>query len=39
MEELEQANGQRLVHIAGLDPNRRFELTDPARNPPKYWLR
>lgn len=35
--ELEQADGQRLVHIAGLDPGRRFEMTDPAESPPAYW--
>jgi len=39
MAELEQADGQRLVHIAGLSPGHRFEATDPARNPPKYWPR
>jgi len=39
MEELEQADGQRLVHIVGLDPARRYDLTDPAKNPPNYWPR
>lgn len=39
MLELEQAGGQRLVHITGLNPDRRFELTDPARTPPRYWPR
>lgn len=39
MEELEQADGQRLVHIVGLDPGRRYELTDPAVAPPRYWPR
>lgn len=39
MEELEQVDGQRLVHIVGLDPARRFEMTDPALSPPNYWPR
>jgi hypothetical protein len=39
MMELEQSQGQRLVHIVGLDPARRFEVTNPASNPPKYWPR
>jgi hypothetical protein len=38
MEELEQAASQRLVHITGLDP-RRYEITDPASEPPPYWPR
>jgi hypothetical protein len=37
MEELEQADGQRLVHIVALDPNRRYELIDPTKKPPSYW--
>jgi hypothetical protein len=37
MDELEQADSQRLVHIVGLDPSRRYELTDPASEPPNYW--
>lgn len=39
MEELEDAEGQMLVHIVALDPGRRFELTDPATDPPRYWPR
>lgn len=39
MEELEPADGQRLVHIVGLDPNRRYEMADPAAEPPAYWPR
>ena len=39
MEALEQADGQRLVYIIALDPGRRFELTDPKRDPPRYWRR
>jgi PIN like domain len=37
MDELEQADSQRLVHIVGLDPNRRYELIDPTTEPPNYW--
>jgi hypothetical protein len=39
MASLEQAEAQQLVHIAGLDPNRRFEMTNPKRAPPRYWPR
>jgi hypothetical protein len=39
IEELEQADGQRLIHVVGLDPSRRFESRDPAREPPAYWPR
>jgi hypothetical protein len=39
MDELEQADGQRLVHITGLDPSRRYDVTDPAARPPAYWPR
>ncbi len=39
MDELEQAAGQRLVHITRLNPDRRFEVTDPARTAPRYWPR
>ena len=38
MAELATASGQRLVHIARIDPRRRFEITDPQRKPPSpYW--
>ncbi|MBO2454202.1 hypothetical protein J4573_44440 [Actinomadura barringtoniae] len=37
--ELEDADGQRLVRIAGLNPAGRFEVTDPRKDPPKYWPR
>lgn len=37
MDEIERADGQRLVHIVGLDPNRRYEMTDPNKSPPSYW--
>jgi hypothetical protein len=39
MDELEQAEGQRLVHIVGLEPTRRYELTDPSQKPSVYWPR
>jgi hypothetical protein len=39
IDDLEQADGQRLVHVTGLDPFRRFEITDPAAAPPAYWPR
>jgi PIN like domain len=40
MPELEASSGQLLVHIAGLDPRRRFEITDPRRQSPSpYWPR
>jgi hypothetical protein len=38
--ELEKADGQRLAHMAGLNPDGRFEITDPRKTPPsKYWPR
>lgn len=39
MENLEDAQTQRLIQIKGLDPNprHRFESTDPMRQPPRYW--
>jgi hypothetical protein len=37
IEELKQADSQRLVHIVGLEPSRRYEMTDPATKPPVYW--
>jgi PIN like domain len=38
MVELEAATGQRLVHIASIDPGRRrFDIIDPASDPPPYW--
>jgi len=42
MQELESADGQRLVRITTIDPRprSRFEVTDPQRNPPSaYWPR
>jgi hypothetical protein len=39
MDELDEADGQRLVHITGLEPFRRYEMTDPAAAPPTYWPR
>lgn len=41
LEELENADGQRLVTITGIDPTptKRYKITDPRRHPPKYWPR
>ncbi len=41
MDDLESASGQRLVKIKNLDrATRRFEIVDPARQPPShYWPR
>lgn len=42
VEELEAGSGQRLVRVVALDPapGRRFEITDPRRDPPSpYWPR
>jgi hypothetical protein len=36
--ELDNAGGQRLVHIISIDANRkRYTIIDPKRTPPKYW--
>ncbi|SFD15966.1 DUF5615 family PIN-like protein [Streptomyces aidingensis] len=39
--DLENAEGQRLVMIKGLAPGtkHRFDMTDPAKEPPRYWPR
>jgi hypothetical protein len=38
MQQLAEADGQRLVKIASIDPRQRFEITDPRRSPPSpYW--
>jgi hypothetical protein len=37
VEELEKADGQRLVRIVSLEASRRFELIDPGKSPPPYW--
>lgn len=38
MNALEGTHGQRIVRIAALQPDRRFTMADPAKNPPsKYW--
>lgn len=40
MDELAGADGQRLIHIAALDPRNRYESLDPRTAPPsKYWPR
>lgn len=39
---LEDADGQRLVHIKAIKPHARsprFDLIDPVKNPPNYWPR
>lgn len=35
--QLETVESQRLVSIHGLDPDRRYKVTDPRRDPPRYW--
>jgi PIN like domain len=39
MQELEAADGQRLIRINRLDqaPKARFEMIDPRKDRPKYW--
>ena len=37
--ELMTAGGQRLVRISSLDPDARYQTTDPQTDPPKYWPR
>jgi PIN like domain len=37
--EVSTADGQRLVSIHGLSPARRYDVTDPRRDPPRYWPR
>jgi hypothetical protein len=38
VDELAKAQGQRLVEITQIDAShRRYTITDPNRNPPKYW--
>jgi hypothetical protein len=38
MDEIQEADGQRLIHIAGLDPRNRYESVDPRKQPPsQYW--
>lgn len=39
VEELEREGGQRLARIHSLRPTRRYDITDPRRNPPDYWPR
>jgi hypothetical protein len=39
IEDLVAVDGQRLVTIADLDPARRYKVSDPRRDPPKYWPR
>ena len=39
--ELDTVQGRQLVHIKGLNPGvkQRFDLVDPAKEPPRYWPR
>ncbi len=37
VDDLSQATGQRLVQVHGLDPNGRYKVVDPTRDPPRYW--
>ncbi|MFG1904642.1 DUF5615 family PIN-like protein [Micromonospora carbonacea] len=38
--ELDNADGQRLVAITGINPaKKRYQITDPQRYPPTYWPR
>jgi hypothetical protein len=39
MRELQEAESQRLVRIAGVSPYERFTAVDPAVDPPRYWPR
>ena len=40
MEKLVEADSQRLVKITSIDTGKRFDMTDPRRNPPSpYWPR
>jgi predicted nuclease of predicted toxin-antitoxin system len=37
VEDLEAANGQRLVEITKLDRRKRHKVTNPRKDPPPYW--
>lgn len=37
VEHLASVEAQRLIQIAGLEPNNRFKSENPVRNPPRYW--
>lgn len=37
LEDLDQAEGQRLVKVVGIGEARRHEVTDPQVDPPRYW--
>jgi 1-aminocyclopropane-1-carboxylate deaminase/D-cysteine desulfhydrase-like pyridoxal-dependent ACC family enzyme len=39
LEELADESEQRLVRIHRLQTRRRFDVTDPRKNPPTYWPR
>lgn len=37
VEELERADGQRLVKVTAISPQKRFQIVDPSKRPPRYW--
>jgi hypothetical protein len=37
VEELERADGQRLVKVTAISPQKRFQVVDPSKLPPRYW--
>ncbi len=40
LDELADTDGQRLARVEGLDPRRRrWQIIDPASDPPAYWSR
>jgi PIN like domain len=40
LDDLERETGQRLLRVEGFDPSkRRYEMVDPATDPPRYWPR
>jgi hypothetical protein len=40
MQQLGEADSQRLVKITSIDPRQRFDITDPRRTSPSpYWPR
>lgn len=39
VDELDAADGQRIVSITGIAGGKRYDIVDPKRHPPKYWPR
>jgi hypothetical protein len=40
LDDLERETGQRLMRVESFDPSRkRYEMTDPVSDPPRYWPR